>query len=232
MPFFDDTGANPEAERHPIWRSFALVRDQLERMVALNIAWAMQGVPLLVSWAFPQIPAELKILLALYSAFALVPATATLFAALNQTSDGIPLDVPLIGACLKEQFRPSLLKLLPLYSLFYWLALGAYFAAAGEVLILDVLARLAILVLAVFSIYWGPLLVSKPELSAWGVLLQSVQCFWRSPSQTLLIGFVCLLALLLGIISVAGLFLIVPVSIALFQIQLYRSIRSTSNVKG
>jgi len=224
MPFFDDSGPRPEEERNPLWRALAVVRDQLERMMLLNLFWSVQTVPLIIAWAFPQIPAGVRLLLTLYTAIALLPATATLFAVLVQVSLGHPLDGELVQQCLREQMRPSFTKLLPLMSLFYWLAWGATIAAANQLLILDVLARLTLLLLAVTALYWGPLLVTAPELSVWGILRQSATQFWRTPAPTLLIALACLFALLLGAVSIAGLFLIVPVLVVLMQVELYRAV--------
>lgn len=223
MPFFDDSGPRPEEERNPVWRAFALLGDQLERLVLLNIVWALQLVPLIVSWAFPQIPAALRLVLTLYTVFALIPATGMLFGVLHETSNGVPLDFDLLRATLKEQFTPSLVKLLPLWSLFGWLAIGASAASARGWLLFDALARLLILLLAVVALYWGPLMIAEPERSAVGILRQSVHLFLRKPAPTLVTGIVCLAAALLGTVSVAGLFLIVPVAVGLMQIQLLRA---------
>ncbi|MCB9134363.1 MAG: hypothetical protein H6636_02985 [Anaerolineales bacterium] len=223
MPFFDDSGLRPEEEHSPIGRAFALIGDQLERLVLLNIVWALQLVPLIVSWAFPQIPAVLRVALTLYTIFALIPATGMLFGVLHETSNGVPLDFDLMRAALKEQFVPSLVKLLPLWSLFGWLALGASAAAARGWLLFDALARLLILLLAVVGLYWGPVMIAEPDQSAVGIFRQSVHLFLRKPAPTLGTGLVCLAAALLGTVSVAGLFLIVPVAVGLMQIQLLRA---------
>ncbi len=103
--------------------------------------------------------------------------------------------------------------------------MAAYFFSARGWLIPDTLSRLLILLFAVVSLYWGPLLIYRPEFSAWRIFRKSVQLVLQTPSKTLLTGFVCLVAILLGAISIAGLFLIVPVLVALFQVQLFRSIR-------
>ncbi len=224
MPFFDDSGPRPEEERGPIGRSFALVKDQLERLVVLNLLWAAQCVPLMVGWAF-EMPLALRLGLTLYTAFALVPATGTLFAVVAEVSESIPLDKDVILASLKEQFKPSLLKLLPLLSLFGFLVLADTYISGQGWLIPDTLARLLILLLVVVSLYWGPLLIYKPELSALGILRKSAQLVLKVPSRTIIIGFVCLLVIVLGVISIIGFFVIVPVVVALLQVQLYRFLR-------
>jgi len=223
MPFFDDSGPRPEQERSPIWRSFALIKDQLERLILINFLWALQIIPLFVGLAFDQIPLWGKVVLSLYSAAMLPPATATLFAVVADLSSEVPLDREMVWNHFKVQVKPGFLKLLPLLSLFYWVALLSSVASAQNWLIVDTLARLVFLLLLVFSLYWGPLLVHEPKLQAWNILYRSARRFWKRPGQTLLIGLACLLALVLGVISIAGFMLIVPALIALFQVQLYRS---------
>lgn len=223
MPFFDDSGPLPEQERSPIWRSFALVKDQLERLILVNLLWALQTVPLLAALAFQTIPPALRVALSLYTAIVLAPATAALFALAAEISDGIPLDGGMLWSHFKAQVGPGFLKLLPLLSLFYWTGLLAGYAAGQGWLIVDTAARLVFLLLLVLSLYWGPLLIYEPQLQAWGILHRSALCFWKRPGQTLLMGLACLLALALGVISIAGFMLIVPVLVALFEVQLYRS---------
>jgi hypothetical protein len=224
MPFFDDSGPRPEQERSPIWRSFALVKDQLERLVLVNLLWALQTIPLWLALAFDQIPAWLRVAMSLYTAIALAPATAALFAVVADLGEGIPLDREILWNHFKTQVKPGFLKLLPLLSLFYWVGLLASYAAGQGWLIVDTSARLVFLLLLVFSLYWGPLLVHEPKLQAWGILFRSAKLFWKRPGPTLLMGLACLLALALGVVSIAGFMLIVPVLIALFQVQLYLSI--------
>jgi hypothetical protein len=224
MPFLDDSGPRPEEERGILWRSTALIGEQLERMILLNIAWAIHSAPVIVAWAYPNFPSWLRVAFLLYSAFAFIPATATLFASLSQVCDGIPLDFEMVTTNLREQFAPSFLKLLPLYSLFYWLYLLSTFAAQKNFLLLDVFSRLLILTLAVFSVHWGGLFVQAPHLSALKIASASAALFWRKPAATLLTALLCFIALIIGIISIGGMFLIVPVLIALIQIQSYRNL--------
>ena len=224
MPFFDDSGPRVEDERGLFWRSTSLIGDQLERMVALNITWALQTAPLLAAWAVPNLPGGLRLALVFYSALALIPATAVLFDVLVRTNEGIPLSPELAWESLKAQFVPSLLKLLPLYSLFYWLGLAAWWAGQNAWLWLDVLARLLLLLAALLSLYWGSLFVRRPQLAAHTILLQSARLFWRRPGPTLLAALLSLLTLAIGIVSIGGMFLIVPVLLVLIQVQLYATI--------
>lgn len=223
MPFFDDSGPRPEEETSPLWRAFALVKDQLEQVLLVNLLWALQSVPLLLAFAFPEWPVGLRLVLTLYSALMLAPATAALFALLADLSEGRPLEMERIREQFQASLRPAFLKFLPLLSLFYWLALLTGLAAAQGWLLLETLTRLAFLLVLVFAMSWGPLLVYRPDLSAAGIFRLSILRFWRLPAPTLGTGLACLLALALGLISVVGWFLVVPALIALFQIQLYQA---------
>lgn len=231
MPFFEDTGPRPEEERHPIWRSTALFGDQLERMLLLNLAWVSLGIPLLLAWAFPALPTALRYGMVMFSAVALIPATGASFGVLKQASDSIPISLEGVWDCLRSQVKPSFLVLLPLYSLFYWLYLLANFAAAQQILILDVLARLSFLLLGVVSLYWGPATAQEPEALPWQVLRLSIRYFWGFPGRTLVMLLAIGLAVALGLISIAGFFLVAPVLVALFQTQLYRSVARLTFVK-
>ena len=224
MPFFDDSGPRPEEERGLLWHSVALIGDQLERMILLNIAWAVQLLPALAAWAFLGLPGWLRIVLTTYTAFAFIPASAVLFDSLAQTSQGVPLSLDFVKSSLKTQFKPSLVKLLPLYSLFFWLVMGATLAAQNKLLVLDVLARASMLFLALFSLYWGTLFVYQPHASSVKLFSASARLVWRRPGKTLLAGLISLLALVLGVISIGGLFLIVPVLVVLIQVQLYHAV--------
>ena len=223
MSFFDDSGPRPEEERSPVWRSFALVKDQLERLILVNLLWALQCAPLIVAWVF-EMPPWLRLLLTLYSVVAMITATGLLFGLTGQLSQGVPLDKDLVLDCLKETWKPSLFKLLPLYSLFGLLGWAAYASGQQGWLLPDALARLLVLLLAVVSLYWGGLFVLREDLAFTGMLAQSVRLFWRRPGRTLVMALVSLLTLLLGVVSIAGFFLIVPVLLALYQVQLYHSV--------
>jgi len=131
MPFLDDSGPRPEEERSPIRRSFALIKDQIERLIVINLLWALQCAPLLVAWAV-SMPDWLRVLLTLYSVIALIPATGLLFTLTGQLSQGIPLDREEVLETLRQTWKASLLKLLPLYSMFAWLGWGVYARRAAR----------------------------------------------------------------------------------------------------
>ena len=223
MPFFDDSGPKPEEATNPIARSFALVKDQLERLIVINLLWTLQCVPLILAWALTM-PFWLRILLMAYTVIALVPATGLLFSLTEQVNQGVPLEKDLVLQCLKRTWRPSLMRLLPLYSLFGLLWWAAYEAGLQGWLLPGTLAQLLLLLLAVISLYWGGLFVEREELNPLDMLRESANLFWRKPGLTLLIALVSLLVAIIGFASIAGFFLIMPVLLALFQVQLFHSV--------
>jgi hypothetical protein len=123
---------------------------------------------------------------------------------------------------LRESARRSAFVLAPLLVIFPGLVLAAIWAASVKFLLLDVLARLAILLLGVCSLYWGPLFAALPGASAMVVFHHSVILVWKYPLLTLLTGCAVVLSMIIGTFSVGGLFLIVPVLIALLETQLNR----------
>jgi uncharacterized membrane protein len=72
------------------------------------------------------------------------------------------------------------------------------------------------------AIYWGPLFAADPTLPAWALVRRSIMLVWRAPLRTLLTASAVLLTLIIGVISVGGLFLIVPITVALLQAHLFR----------
>jgi len=224
MPFFEDSGVRVEEQRGPLFGAFATLFDQIERMVALNVAWAMQLVPLLAALAYQGLPAWVRVLLILYSVVALGPATGALFGAIARACDGELLRLDVVRESLCQAVRPSLTTLVPLYSTFVWLTLLAMWAGSRQVLAVNVLAQLAIMLLGVCAVYWGPLVAARPEQSALAVLRESVRLAWRAPLLTLFTGVAALLALVIGAISIGGTFLVVPVLVALLETEQYRGV--------
>jgi hypothetical protein len=219
MPFVADIETRDEP-RGAIWQSFSIIRDNVEQLVALNLAWSLQLVPGLLALAFPQWPPGLRVGLGLYSATAVIPATGLLYALALAASRGEPLNRDLALDSLRQLLMPSFRVLTPLYGAFgilIWLALlvgpGAPFVST--------LATLAGLLWYLCATYWGPFLVSNPGTSAMHVAGRSIALAWRYPAETLVAALVSAAALLVGLISIGGLFLIVPVVIALLHTQRY-----------
>ena len=88
----------------------------------------------------------------------------------------------------------------------------------------DVLAQLSLLLLLVVSLYWGPALAQHPEWPLQRIAAQAIRLFWEQPAQTLWLGGICVVALLLGTISIAGVVLIIPVLVMLLQTEFYRAL--------
>lgn len=213
-----------QADPKILRQSIALWRSQWKGMVLLNLFWANQAVPLLLALVFSTWPYGLRIGLSLYSVLALVPATAMLFAALYQVSDGAQLSLSLVKESLIAQFTNAYLKLLPLYSLFFWLILADRWAIDKSLFVEATLIRLVILILGILSLYWGPAMVDVPALSAIGLFIASYKLTWHRQGITLLAGLYSLAALALGLLTILGLLLVAPVIVVLIQLQLFRAV--------
>jgi hypothetical protein len=230
MPFFEDTGIRTENQRGPFLGAFAVFLDQIERMALINVGWAANQLPMIAAFAFPELPIGLRVIFWAYSGAVIFPATGVLFHLMRRACEGELLRLDLVWEALRELAWPSWRTLLPLYSAFIWLVILAWWAASlPALLIVDVLARLAILLLAAFAIYWGPIFAADPRLSALAVLQRSVRLAWQRPWPTLWMGLVVLIFWGLGILSIGGIFLAVPVLTACLQTQLFRSFSQTSN---
>jgi hypothetical protein len=220
----NDSKTLPAEEESIFKHSFALIKGQWLRMLLLNFFWAIQAVPLLMALVFSTWPYGLRIGLSIYSVLALVPATAALYATLDQVSDGAQLSFGLVRDCLKAQFTNAYLKLLPLYSLFFWLLLVDRLAINKSLFVEATLVRLVILILGILSLYWGPAMVNVSALSAIGLFIASYKLLWHRPGKTLLASLYCLLSLVLGVVTIVGMLLIAPVLVVLIQIQLFRAV--------
>ncbi len=224
MPFFDDTGPDLDANHGPVWGAFTALFDQLERYVLLNLAWALQLIPALAAGFFSEWSPVLRLVLLSCSAVGLAIATGTLFRLVYLAQDGETLRVSLVREELSQWALPSLTTLAPLYGIFGALLAVVFWAASAELYLVDMIARLLLLLTFVFSTYWGPLFASAPNQSALEIGRQSLQLFWRAPGTTLLVAGIVALIILIGIISVGGIFLIAAVVVALLQMQAYRSV--------
>lgn len=222
MPFFDNTGVDPNVERGPLWGAFATLFDQIERMIALNIAWSAQFIPLLLTAMFPDWPPVIRVVLVVYSALALAAGLGMLYGLIRAAVEGEPLTFDLVREAWRSYALPGLLTLAPLYGIFGVLL---NLSSSGG-FVLEVVARLLILLLFVCSHYWGVMLAEQPQQSVITILWRSVLLVWRKPGRSLLLTGMVGLALAIGTISVGGLFLIVPVLVALLQTHLYRAISS------
>lgn len=231
MPFLDDISADDEALQRPIWGVFVLVKDNLERLVAVNIGWSLQLLPAVAAFGFAGLPAVLRICMILYSATALAPATAILFVWMARANQH---ELPRLEM-LREDFRalllPGFTRLAPLFGSLGLCYIAILLLGLAHLLLLDVLARFALLVLLTCSLYWGPLFASNPERSPVFLLRQSLLLVWNYPGPTVVTGLVVLLMAVLGIVSVAGFFLIVPVVVALLQTRRCRALLAREQLR-
>jgi len=221
MPFLDDTGVRTEEHRGPLLSAFAVLLDQIERMVILNLIWAAQFVPVLLAYLI-SLPVAVRLILLACNGFLYFPLTGMLYIVINKACDGELLRVDMVLDSLRESARRSALVLAPLIVVFPALVLIAIWAASVNLLILDVGVRLAILLLGVCSIYWGPLFAANTQGSAFFILRRSAALVIRYPALTFLTGCAALLTLIIGTFSVVALFLNEPVLVGLLETQLYR----------
>lgn len=220
MPFFDDSGVKLEEFPGPLWRVFGLFGEQIERLIAVNLAWSVQLLPAIVAFAFPDLPLAVRAVLTVCTLAALPPASAWLVSMVIDASRQEALNVALARERWQQAAWPGLRTLGPLLGLLgllWWSA--AQLTGAG----LDLLAALvflALLVVANSANYWGLLTVLHPDWLAPRVCAEALRLWWRHPVPTLLLSGMVLIAGLIGMLSVGGLFLAVPVIVVLLQTQM------------
>jgi hypothetical protein len=219
MPFVADVGMRDEPWG-AIWRPFAIIRDNIEQLVTLNLAWSVQLIPGILALAFPQWPLWLRVVLGLYSATAVIPATGVLYALTLAACRGEQLSRDLAIESLRELALPSLRLLTPLFGAFGILIWSALLVEPNAPFV-TTLATVVGLLWYLCATYWGPLLVSQPGASIAVVAGRSTELVWRYPAQTCVTALVATIALLVGLISIGGVLLIVPVVVALLHCQRY-----------
>jgi hypothetical protein len=219
MPFLDDTGVDT-SERSPLWSPFTIIADQLERLVVLNVAWAIQWLPALAAFGWPELPLVVRVVLIGYTLIAYAPATVVLYGMTRLATQGEPLTLYLATDLLKTRSLDGAKALMPLVGLIGVLILGG----SVPVTLISAVCQLALLFVLVFSNYWGVLIAARDLRNPVTLLLASARLVWQYPAQTLLVTGAVLIAVVLGTISVGGWVLIVPVVIALLQTQMFRSL--------
>ncbi len=226
MPFQDDAGASYEQKRGPLWGVFALFAGQVERMVALNLAWSLNLLPMVIAFAAGDLPLPLRLALLLYTAVLLPPATAALFGVVQQVLRYEDINPALVREQWTLLWLAGYRALMPLYSLIGLLGFAALTMQDGA----GVLVQLALWFTLVTANYWGPLLAAQPEMQPWAIAADSLRLLWRYPAQTLLVSAAVALVLLIGSISVGGLFLAVPVLSALLQTAMLDHLKGQSRL--
>jgi hypothetical protein len=224
MPFFDDTGVKEEIDRGPFWSAFATFAGQLERMIAINIGWALQLAPAVIALLLVNAPGILRLLLLLYTLVAIPPATAALYGLVRRAVDGEHVDLGLVRELLGELLITSYRTLAPLLGFLGFVAWSINLANEADLFIVSVLLQVAFFLVLVSANYWGPILIESPELHAPTVLWRAGGLVWRCPGRTLLVSGAVFLAMVLGAISIGGLVLAVPVIITLLQTHMYSAL--------
>ncbi len=219
MPFLDDTGFDT-SERSPLWSAFALIADQLERMIVLNVFWALQWIPLLIAFGWTELPAAVRVILIGYTLIACAPATVVLYGMVRLAAQHETLHVYQVWDLLRARGLGGAKALVPLIGIIGVLLLGS----SVQNILFSALCQLGLLLMLVFSNYWGVLLAARPIDNPLRLLAESARLAWRFPVQTVIVQGAVLLALVLGTISIGGLVLIVPVVIAVLQTQMYRTL--------
>jgi len=219
MPFLDDTGVDT-GERSPLWSPFTIIADQLERLIVLNIVWAIQWLPGLAAFAWPELPIVVRVVLIGYTLIAYAPATVVLYGMVRFAAQGEPLSIHLAIDLLKRRSLDGAKALMPLVGLIGALILGS----SVPLTLVSAVCQLALLFVIVFSNTWGVLIAARNLANPVQLLAESARFVWIYPAQTLLLSGAVLIAVVLGTISVGGWVLIVPVVIALLQTQMVRSL--------
>jgi hypothetical protein len=225
MPFFDDSGIVRENHRGPVIGAFATFAEQVERMVAVSVAWSAVLFPALVALGFPGLPGWFRISLAVLSSLLMPPATAALFALAARAWAGEQLDVSAAWAALRDTRTAALAALTPLFAVVGFLVWAVVLTGAGGLVAWEVPLRVAVLGLLVVSGFWGPLLVARTDSTAVSLLVGSIRLTWLRPAATLKGCLAVALVAVASVITVAGAVLAAPMLIALLQTHLYEEVR-------
>jgi hypothetical protein len=219
MPFVADIETRDDS-RGPIWGPFAVIRDNVELLLVLNLGWSMQLLPGVLALAFPPLPLWLRLIMGIYSATALIPATGALYALTLAATRGEHVSMELAILSLRDLALPSFRTLTPLYGVFgvlIWLAI----IVGPAMPILTMLVTLTCLLWYLCAMFWGPMLVTHPESDVASLVRGSILLVWRYPAESFVTGLVAAVALVVGMVSIGGLVLIVPVVIVLLHTQRY-----------
>jgi hypothetical protein len=219
MPFVADIETRDDS-RGPIWGPFAVIRDNVELLLVLNLGWSMQLLPGVLALAFPLLPLWLRLIMGIYSATALIPATGALYALTLAATRGEHVSMELAILSLRDLALPSFRTLTPLYGVFgvlIWLAI----IVGPAMPILTMLVTLTCLLWYLCAMFWGPMLVTHPEADVASLVRGSILLVWRYPAESFVTGLVAAVALVVGMVSIGGLVLIVPVVIVLLHTQRY-----------
>lgn len=214
MPFQENSGVNLEEMPGPLWRSFGLFGDQIERMVALNVAWSIHLLPAIIALAFGSIPLALRVILLIYTGAVLPAMTGWLYGMIAAVCELESLSPELARVVWRKMALPGLRSLGPLLG---FLGLLGWLGFTLGSTVIGLLAYLALFFVLASATLWGPYLAYNPDWHALQIFIAALRMLWAQPGLMLLLAIWVLLAGLLGIVSVGGLFLAVPVIIGLLQ---------------
>lgn len=219
MPFLDNPSGPDDAPSGLLLGPINALREQPERLVALNIAWALVLAPGLAGLVIPGLPVGMRVGLMMLSSVLFPPATATLFALCRAVDQGELLDLPLARQALQRTAAGSYRCLAPLYGLLTALLLLCLVSAQGGSALAAV-PQLALLLTLTCATYWGPLIAEDPSLSPGRVLAVSAWLLWERPGRTLAACAVQAVILAIAAVSVGGLVLIGAMLAGLVQTRL------------
>ncbi len=221
MPFQDDAGVNLDEHRGPLWRAFGLFGDQLERMVVINMFWAIHLLPAFAALGFSSIPFVVRLVLILYTVSVMPLVSAWMYGMIVAVSELEPVTWGLAKDVWRRQAWVGLRTLGPLVGLIGMLVWLIVMSLDSQILLLSVLLELLLIFVLVSANYWGPMMAYYPEWSAPRLLYEAGMLVWQYPAPSLLIFVAVALTSLLGVISVGGITLAVPVFVALLQTQMF-----------
>lgn len=216
MPFLDDTSPREET-RGPTWASFATIAGQVERLIAVNAAFAVVCLPGVVALVFPELPGWLRLVLGILTATALPPALAALYSLAGVACREQHVDLGLAQELVRTLSGRGLRVLGPLYGTFGVLLWLGMFAADLGLSAITTAATLLILLWSVCATYWGPLFGREPGQSARRLARESVRLTVRYPAQSLTTWVIAGLAMVVGAVSIVGLVLITPTMVAVLH---------------
>jgi hypothetical protein len=222
VPFLQDIEPRDEP-RTPVWAAFATVASQVERLVAVNVVWALQLAPGLLALAFPGMPAGLRIAMLLYSAVAVAPATAVLYGVAAHACRHQHVDPGLVVQLARELTLPGLKILGPLagsFGILLWTMVAASSVGLDP---LNAPLTLAVLLWSLCAIMWGPTIAGGHFHGIRGVVRASAHLVWSHPGQMLWTWVMSVVAAVIGAVSIGGLVLIVPIFIAILHTHRYQA---------
>ncbi|GCE14781.1 hypothetical protein [Tengunoibacter tsumagoiensis] len=229
MPAYDPISVDEDAYRSPFWGTFTLAKENIEGLVAVNLLWSVTLIPLFLAVGMTIWPLWVRGILLVIGLIASAGATGVLYGLVEYLNHREPLSLEVVRSMWEQLAIAGMQRLAPLFGTLGVALLGLTLANTLHLFVLQALSGALLLCLLLCSMYWGPLFAEKPESSSWHMLRRSFYFVSRYPGLTLLSLLFAAIVGLFGVVSLAGLFLIVPVLIAIYQTRRYQSLRMTHN---